>query len=130
MVAEFSKAYKALGGEIVSVTPYNEKQASYQAEVTAAMEGDPDGALSRQLSGRRRDDRPAMDLPGRAGEVPAERRHERQGLHRRMSAPKYLNDAFGTSSGTDATPSTEYFNANYKAFSGLDPGSPGRRPGL
>jgi branched-chain amino acid transport system substrate-binding protein len=42
MVNEFSKAYKALGGTIVSVTPYNEKQASYQAEVTAAMAGAPD----------------------------------------------------------------------------------------
>src|SRR5215467_4989397 len=40
MVNEFSKAYKALGGTIVSDTPYNEKQASYQAEVTKAMEGD------------------------------------------------------------------------------------------
>jgi branched-chain amino acid transport system substrate-binding protein len=37
---------------------------------------------------------------------------------------KYLNDAYGTSSGTDETPSTTYFNDNYKAFSGLDPGSP------
>src|SRR5882757_5915272 len=43
MAAEFSRAYKALGGEIVSVTPYNEKQPSYQAEVTAAMAGTPDG---------------------------------------------------------------------------------------
>src|SRR5437868_10270654 len=37
MMKEFSKAYKALGGKIVSVTPYNEKQPSYQAEVTSAM---------------------------------------------------------------------------------------------
>src|SRR5262249_58032376 len=43
MVGEFSKAYKALGGQIVSVTPYNEKQSSYQAEVTAAMAGGPEG---------------------------------------------------------------------------------------
>jgi branched-chain amino acid transport system substrate-binding protein len=38
--------------------------------------------------------------------------------------PEYLDDAFGTSSGTDATPSTDYFNKEYKAFSGLDPASP------
>ena len=43
MVAEFAKAYKALGGTIVSDTPYNEKQSSYEAEVTAAMAGEPDG---------------------------------------------------------------------------------------
>src|SRR5438105_6445720 len=43
MVAEFSRAYKALGGTIVSDTPYNEKQSSYASEVTAAMGGSPDG---------------------------------------------------------------------------------------
>ncbi|TIW37987.1 MAG: amino acid ABC transporter substrate-binding protein, partial [Mesorhizobium sp.] len=43
MVAEFSRAYKALGGTIVSDTPYNEKQSSYASEVTAAMAGEPDG---------------------------------------------------------------------------------------
>ena len=37
---------------------------------------------------------------------------------------KYLNDAYGTSSGTSPTASTEYFNANYKAFSGIDPAHP------
>src|SRR5436305_1556701 len=43
MVAEFTRAYKALGGTIVSDTPYNEKQSSYDAEVTTAMAGSPDG---------------------------------------------------------------------------------------
>jgi branched-chain amino acid transport system substrate-binding protein len=37
---------------------------------------------------------------------------------------EYLNDAFGTSSGTSTTPSTEYFNANYQEFSGIDPAAP------
>ena len=41
---------------------------------------------------------------------------------------KYLNDAYGTSSGTSPTASTEYFNANYKAFSGHRPGQSGGRP--
>ena len=31
---------------------------------------------------------------------------------------QYLNDAFGTSSGTSPTASTEYFNGNFEAFSG------------
>ncbi len=69
MVAEFSKAYKALGGEIVSDTPYNEKQSSYTAEANT------DGrrarrSLPRQLSRRRRHHRPRLDQPGGAGEVP------------------------------------------------------------
>ena len=46
MVKEFSQAYKAMGGEIISVTPYNEKQPSYQAEVTAAMAGTPMVSIS------------------------------------------------------------------------------------
>jgi branched-chain amino acid transport system substrate-binding protein len=37
---------------------------------------------------------------------------------------EHLNDAFGTSSGTSPTPSTEYFNATYKEFSGLEPSNP------
>lgn len=37
---------------------------------------------------------------------------------------KYLENAYGTSSGTETTPSTDYFNANYKAFSNIDPGAP------
>ena len=41
----------------------------------------------------------------------------------------YLNDAYGTSSGTSPTASTEYFNANYKAFSGgIEPTQSGGRP--
>ncbi len=50
MVAEFRKAYEALGGKIVSTTPYNEKQASYSAEVTRGAGRRSDGALPRQLS--------------------------------------------------------------------------------
>jgi branched-chain amino acid transport system substrate-binding protein len=37
---------------------------------------------------------------------------------------KYLDEAYGTSSGTNPTPSTEYFNKNYKDFSGIEPSNP------
>jgi branched-chain amino acid transport system substrate-binding protein len=123
MLAEFSKTYKALGGEIVSATPYNEKQPSYQAEVTAAMAGKPDGLylISYLLDG-----------------TTIARAWISQGgvtkflLHDGMNSPdfiqsvgaKYLNEAYGTSSGTNPTASTEYFNANYEAFSNIDPASP------
>jgi branched-chain amino acid transport system substrate-binding protein len=70
MVREFSRAYQALGGQIVSVTPYNPSQASYQPEVTRAMQGTPDAPLPRELPGRRHDHRPHVDLAGRAQEVP------------------------------------------------------------
>lgn len=123
MVNEFSKAYKALGGEIVSVTPYNEKQPSYQAEVTAAMTGTPDGLylISYPVDG-----------------ATIARQWISQGgtpkflLNDGMNSAdfitnvgaKYLDDAYGTSSGTNPTPSTDYFMKNYKEFSGIEPTNP------
>ncbi len=123
MVNEFSKAYKALGGEIVSVTPYNEKQPGYQAEVTAAMSGSPDGLylISYPVDG-----------------ATIARQWISQGgtpkflLNDGMNSPefitnvgaKYLDDAYGTSSGTNPTPSTDYFMKNYKEFSGIEPTNP------
>lgn len=123
MANEFSKAYKALGGEIISVTPYNEKQPSYQAEVTAAMAGAPDGLylISYPVDG-----------------ATIARQWISQGgtpkflLNDGMNSAdfitnvgaKYLDDAFGTSSGTNPTPSTDYFMKNYKEFSGIEPSNP------
>ncbi|SDR60142.1 branched-chain amino acid transport system substrate-binding protein [Rhizobiales bacterium GAS113] len=123
MVTEFSRAYKALGGEIISVTPYNEKQSSYQAEVTAAMAGKPDGLylISYPVDGATIA-RAWISQGGVAKFL----------LNDGMNSPdfiqsvgaKYLNEAYGTSSGTSPTASTEYFNANYKAFSSIDPSNP------
>lgn len=123
MVTEFSRAYKALGGEIVSVTPYNEKQSSYQSEVTAAMTGDPDGLylVSYPVDGATI----ARTWISQGGV-------QKFLLNDGMNSPDfiesvgadYLNEAYGTSSGTSPTKSTEYFNANYKAFSGIEPSNP------
>jgi ABC-type branched-subunit amino acid transport system substrate-binding protein len=123
LFGEFAKAYKALGGEVVSVTSYNEKQSSYASEVTAAMAAKPDGLylISTPVDGA---------TIARAwisqGGAP------RFLLNDGMNSPdfissvgaKYLNDAYGTSSGTSPTASTEYFNANYKTFSNIDPNNP------
>ena len=120
---EFAHAYKALGGEITSETPYNEKQASYDAEATAGMAGKPDALFLI-----------ATPVDG----ATIARAWISQGgptkflLNDGMNSPefiasvgaKYLNDAYGTSSGTTPTASTEYFNANYKAFSNIDPSNP------
>src|SRR5215470_5667876 len=123
MVKEFSKAYKALGGEIASVTPYNEKQPSYQAEVTAAMAGSPDGLylISYPVDGATIA-RQWISQGGPAKFLLNDGMNDK-GFIENVGA-KYLNDAYGTSSGTEDTASTKYFNGNYKAFSGLDPGSP------
>jgi branched-chain amino acid transport system substrate-binding protein len=124
MFNEFAKAYKAMGGEIVSVTPYNEKQSSYDAEATNAIASNPDGLylIATPVDGATIA-RAWISQGGPAKFL----------LNDGMNSPdfiasvgaKYLNDAYGTSSGTSPTASTEYFNANYKAFSGgIDPSNP------
>lgn len=124
MVSEFSRAYKALGGTIVSVTPYNEKQSSYASEVTAAMGGEPDGLylVSYPVDGATI----ARTWISQGGV-------QKFLLNDGMNSPDfidsvgadYLNEAYGTSSGTSPTKSTDYFVKNYKSFSGgIEPTNP------
>ncbi|TPI22149.1 MULTISPECIES: ABC transporter substrate-binding protein [unclassified Mesorhizobium] len=124
MSAEFTSAYKALGGTIISDTPYNEKQSTYASEVTAAMAGSPDALylVSTPVDGATI----ARTWISQGGV-------QKFLLNDGMNNPdfiesvgaEYLNNAYGTSSGTSPTKSTEYFNANYKAFSGgIEPTNP------
>jgi branched-chain amino acid transport system substrate-binding protein len=123
MVREFSRAYGALGGQIISVTPYNPSQASYQPEVTRALQGNPDALY-------------LVSYPGDGTTIA--RTWISQGgvkkflLNDGMNSakfiadvgPQHLNDAYGTSSGTTKTPSTEYFAREYPPFSKFDAGAP------
>ena len=124
MVREFQAAYEKLGGTITSVTPYNEKQASYASEASAAMKGDPEALylISYPVDGA------TIARAWISGGGP-----QKFLLNDGMNSSdfissvgaQYLNDAFGTSSGTSPTASTEYFNANYEAFSGgIKPDAP------
>ncbi len=124
MLAEFKRAFEALGGKIISITPYNPQQPSYNAEVTNALKGDP----------------PALYFIGYPGDgTTIVRTWIQQGgpqkflLNDGMNAadfikgvgPQFLANAFGTSSGTSKTPSTEYFASAYPAMSGgFDAGAP------
>ncbi len=117
MVNEFRRAYVALGGQITSTTPYNQGQASYAPEVTRALNGDP----------------PALYLVSYPGDgTTIARTWIQQGgtptflLNDGMNSadfirdvgPRFLNNAFGTSSGTVTTPSTEFFSRAYPPMSG------------
>lgn len=123
LAKQFSAAYKALGGAITSTTPYNEKQPSYDSEATAAMAGEPDGLylISTPVDGA------TIARAWISGGGP-----QKFLLNDGMNSidfiasvgPQYLNDAYGTSSGTSPTASTHYFDDTYKAFSGLDPANP------
>jgi ABC-type branched-subunit amino acid transport system substrate-binding protein len=124
MLAEFRRAYEALGGKIRSVTPYNPQQPSYAAEVTNALKSDA----------------PALYFIGYPGDgTTIVRTWVQQGgpqrflLNDGMNAadfikgvgPQFLNAALGTSSGTNRSPSTEFFAQAYPAMSGgFDAGAP------
>ena len=123
LVKEFTAPYKALGGTVVSVTPYNAKQSSYASEVTAAMAGSPDALylISDPVDG-------ATIARTWVSQGGVQKFLLNDGMNSddfiTSVGKEYLGNAFGTSSGTNPTPSTDYFNANYKAFSGIDPAAP------
>lgn len=124
MVKEFAAAYTKLGGTITSTTPYNEKQSSYTAEASAAMAGSPDALylVSYPVDGA---------TIARAwisgGGAPKFLLNDGMNSSDFISAvgAQYLNEAYGTSSGTAETASTKYFNDNFEAFSGgIKPDAP------
>ncbi|MDT8857415.1 ABC transporter substrate-binding protein [Paracoccaceae bacterium Fryx2] len=123
LVREFTAPYTALGGEVISVTPYNAKQSSYASEVTAAMAGEPDALylISDPVDGAT----VARTWISQGG---VQKFLLNDGMNSddfiASVGAEYLGQAYGTSSGTNPTPSTEYFNANYQAFSGIDPAAP------
>jgi branched-chain amino acid transport system substrate-binding protein len=123
MVKEFGRAYAALGGTVVSVTPYNPSQASYQPEVTRALAGNPDALylVSYPVDG-------ATIARTWISQGGVKKFLLNDGMNSaafiRDVGAQHLNDAIGTSSGTTKTPSTEYFGREYRAFANLDPASP------
>ncbi len=123
LTREFSDAYKKMGGVITSATPYNGKQSSYDAEVTAGMRGGPDALylISDPVDG-------ATIARSWISQGGPRKFLLNDGMNSEdfitAVGARYLADAYGTSSGSETTPSTTYFNDNYKAFSGIDPGAP------
>lgn len=124
MVREFSDAYKKLGGTITSVTPYNEKQSSYASEASAALAGDPEALylVSYPVDGATV--ARAWISAGGPQKFLLNDGMNSEDFIKAVGA-QYLNDAYGTSSGTTETDSTKYFNSNFAAFSGgIKPDAP------
>lgn len=121
---EFAAAYTKLGGTITTVTPYNEKQASYATEASAAMKDGPEALylISYPVDGA------TIARAWVSGGGPAKFLLN-DGMNSddfiKAVGAQYLNEAYGTSSGTAETDSTKYFNSNYEAFSGgIKPDAP------
>ena len=124
MVREFASAYEKLGGTITSTTPYNEKQASYSAEASAALAGDPEALylVSYPVDGATIA-RAWISAGGPAKFLLNDGMNSTDFIA--AVGAKYLDDAFGTSSGTSETASTKYFYENFEAFSGgIKPDAP------
>ncbi|WP_339115536.1 ABC transporter substrate-binding protein [Thioclava sp. GXIMD2076] len=117
MMREFTTAYTALGGEITSVTPYNEKQANYSSEATAALKGDPEGLylISYPVDG-------ATIARAWISSGGPQKFLLNDGMNSsdfiKAVGAQYLEAAYGTSSGTSESPSTKYFYDNFETFSG------------
>ncbi len=124
MVKEFATAYQKLGGTITSTTPYNEKQSSYSSEASAAMAGDPDALylVSTPVDGATIA-RAWVSGGGKQTFLLNDGMNSKDFIE--SVGAQYLENAYGTSSGTSPTASTEYFNGNYEAFSGgISPSAP------
>ncbi len=124
MVNEFRLAYETLGGELTSVTPYNERQPSYAAEVTAGMTGEPDALylVSYPTDGSTIA-RAWISQGGPAKFLLNDGMNSNDFIE--AVGAQYLNEAYGTSSGTVETASTTYFYDNYAAMSGgIEPDAP------
>ncbi|MEM8550878.1 MAG: ABC transporter substrate-binding protein [Pseudomonadota bacterium] len=124
MVREFASTYEALGGTITSITPYNENQSSYSAEATAAMEGDPDALYLVAYPVDGATVARAWISQGGAQTFLLNDGMNSQEFIESVGA-RFLDNAYGTSSGTNPTGSTEYFYANFEAVSdGFAPDAP------
>jgi ABC-type branched-subunit amino acid transport system substrate-binding protein len=124
LMREFSATYEKLGGVITSVTPYNESQPNYGAEVTAAMAGEPEALylISYPVDG-------ATVARAWISQGGPQKFLLNDGMNSTdfitAVGAEYLEGAFGTSSGTTETESTKYFYANYEAMSGgIAPSAP------
>lgn len=124
MMREFSAAYTALGGQIVSTTPYNENQPNYGAEVTAALSPEAEALylISYPVDG-------STIARAWISQGGPQKFLLNDGMNSddfiNAVGAEYLNEAYGTSSGTTETDSTKYFYANYAAMSGgIAPSAP------
>ncbi len=124
MVNEFRRAYVALGGQIVSTTPYNQGQASYAPEVTAALRSDPPALYLVSYPGDGTNiARTWISQGGAATFLLNDGMNSADFI--RDVGPRFLENAYGTSSGTTRTPSTEFFAREYPRMSGgFDPSAP------
>ncbi|MDP6404110.1 MAG: ABC transporter substrate-binding protein [Alphaproteobacteria bacterium] len=126
--AEFIRAFKALGGKIGNVVPFNPDQPSYRSEVNKAMEG---GGDSLYLLSQPQDGIKQVREWIRFGGP--EKYVFPQGMNDSAFVEKIgadlLKDGWFISPGTPDTPSVKTMEADYQKRFDLSPKGPGRTSG-
>jgi len=108
-----------MGGTILSTRPYNENQPSYGPEITKGMEGEPDALYLVSTPGDGVTLARNWISKGGVGKFVLNDGMNSEEFIKNVGA-KYLNEAYGTSSGVDKSPSTDYFAKAFHDFSGFD----------
>jgi len=124
LTQEFARAHTALGGNVVAAVAYNERQSFYLPEVNQALRAEVDALF---LIGYPTDAtavaRTWISQGGKQVFLLNDGLNSRdfiQGV-----GAQYMTQAYGVSSGTLPSDSTQYFQDAYRAYSGLDPTLPG-----
>jgi len=123
LAQEFVRAYEALGGQVLTRTPYNEHQGSYQAEVTRTLATHPDSLylVATPVDGATIA-RAWIAAGGPRRLLLNDGMNSNDFIH--AVGAKYLDQAFGTSSGTLPSPSSQYFSNAFRTRAHDDPESP------
>ncbi len=115
MEAEFARAYRALGGTILSDTPYDAGQSSYAAEVARGIAEKPDALYLISYPGDGTTIARTWIAQGGVRKFLLNDGMNDAGFIKDVG-PAYLDHAYGTSSGTETTASTAYFATAFPAY--------------
>lgn len=120
----FEEGVKAAGGSVTAMVPYNQEQASYRAEVTEALRGDPDSLFLVAFPG---DGATAMrewiSLGGPQNLLLSNALRADEFVE--AVGAKYLTKAVGIDNAQVAGPSVDAFNKSWEAKFGAAPSGPG-----
>ncbi|WP_432285733.1 ABC transporter substrate-binding protein [Aminobacter sp. BA135] len=124
LVKDFTKATEKFGGQVVKAVAFNENQASYRAEVSAALAEKPDAMFLVAFP---------QDGATIAREWISLGGSQELILNNALRSPdfvkavgaKYLNKAFGTDNASAESPSLEQFKAAFKAAHNASADGPG-----
>jgi branched-chain amino acid transport system substrate-binding protein len=120
----FKEGVEALGGTVTDMVPYNQEQASYRAEVTQALRGDPDSLF---LVAFPADGATAMrewiSLGGPQNLLLSNALRASEFVE--AVGARFLTNAVGIDNAQIAGPSVEAFNASWAEKFGSAPSGPG-----